>query len=264
MGRLDDKVAIITGSGRGIGQAMALLFAQEGAKVVVNDIDEDVALKVKEEIEKQGGKAAVCVASVVNPKEAEKIVKTAIDSFGKLDILVNNAGTTRDAVIHKTTDEQWDLILNLCLRGPFNMIRAAAPYMREPAKKEKEKQIVYHRKIVNLSSIAGISGNAGQANYASAKSGVIGLTKTIAREWGRFNINCNCVAPGYVDTRLTQPKKEGSSFGLPEGTAEMAKMMIPLERIGQPEDIAKACLFLCSNDSDWITGQVLNVNGGVI
>lgn len=263
---LKDRVAIITGAGRGIGAAAAKLFAEEGAKVLINDIDEEPAKEVAQEIEKAGGVAAVCTGDVRLQSDCEKICKTAVDLWGKLDILVNNAGTTRDKVIQNMTDELWQFIIDICLKGPFNMIRAATPYMRDVAKQEleKDKKVAYHRKIINVSSIAGIRGNAGQANYASAKAGVIGLTKTMAREWGRFCINVNCIAPGFVETRLTMPKESPDSpIGLPPGTAEMTKMLIPLGRVGQPIDIAYAMLFFASHLSDWITGQVLIVDGGL-
>jgi 3-oxoacyl-[acyl-carrier protein] reductase len=261
VGLLDGKVAIITGSGRGIGKTTALLFVKEGAAVVINDVDPQPANETAEDIGKMGGKAAVCVASVTNPEDAKRIVETAINNFGKIDILVNNAGITRDKTVHTMTDDMWNLVLDVCLRGSFNMIRAVAPHMREPAKKEKEEGKIYHRKIINISSIAGFrGGNAGQANYSAAKAGIIGLTKTIAIEWSQFRINCNCIAPGMVETRLTAPKKPGEELGMPENLRDMAIAMLPWGA-AQPEDIAKAILFFASDLSNFVTGEVLPVRG---
>ena len=260
MGLLDGKVAIITGSGRGIGKATALLFVKEGAAVVINDVDPKPANETAEEIKKMGGKAAVCVADISKPEDAKRIAETAVNNFGKIDILVNNAGITRDKTVHKMTDEMWDLVLNVCLRGTFNMIRAVAPYMREPAKKEIHEGKIYHRKIINMSSIGGLRGSAGNANYCSAKAGIMGLTKAIAAEWAQFRINCNCVAPGMVETRLTAPKKPGEELGLPEPLRDMALAMLPWGS-AQPEDIAKVFLFFASYLSNFVTGEVLPVRG---
>lgn len=263
---LKDKVAIITGAGRGIGEATAKLLAKEGAKVVINDVDEEAADQVKKDIEKEGASAMVCLGDVRFSNDCEKICKIAVDNFGKLDIIVNNAGTTRDRVIQNMTDELWQFIIDINLKGPFNMIRAATPYLRQVAKEELEKEgkVAYHRKIINISSTAAIRGNPGQVNYTSSKAGVLGLTKTVAREWGRFGINVNCVMPGFVETRLTRPKEEPDSpVGLPPEITERTKAQIPLGRIGKPEDIANAILFFASSLSDWITGQVLVVDGGL-
>lgn len=265
MGLLENRVAIVTGSGRGIGKAMVELFTQEGAKVIVNDVDADVAEQTAQELKNKGAEAEAVVGSVTEVGDCERICKTAVEKFGKLDVLVNNAGTTRDKTIHHMTDELWHFIVDIVLKGAFNMIRAAAPYMREAAKQEKAQgKEVPCRKIINISSIAGIRGNAGQANYASAKAGIIGLTKTIAREWGGFNICTNCIAPGFIETRLTAPKESPDSpIGLPPGTAEMTKMMIPLQRTGKPIDVAKVALFLASSLSDYVNGQCLIVDGGL-
>lgn len=262
---LKDKAVVITGSGRGIGLAAAKLFASEGASVVINDVDDEPAQSAKAEIEKAGGKAIIANGDVRKQQDTDRICKAAVGAFGKLDIIVNNAGTTRDKTVHNMTDDLWEFIIDIVLRGSFNMIRSSAPYMRDVAKQEVEKGVVCHRKIINMSSIAGLRGNSGQANYASAKAGLVGLTKTIAREWGRFNVNCNCIAPGAIETRLTKPKETPDSpVGLPPGALEMTKMMIPLNRVGQPEDIAKAALFLACHLSDYITGQVLVVDGGLM
>jgi 3-oxoacyl-[acyl-carrier protein] reductase len=263
---LSGRVAVITGAGRGIGEATARVFASEGAAVVINDIDEGPALEVKAAIEGAGGKAAVARGDIRIKEECDKIFKAGADAFGHVDILVNNAGTTRDKVIHQMTDEIWQFVIDICLKGPFNMMRAAAPYLRDTAKAELEKEgkVAFQRKIVNVSSTAALRGNPGQVNYTAAKAGVVGMTKTMAREWGRFGVNVNCVTPGFVDTRLTKPKEsKDSPYGLAPDAAENIKKILALGRIGQPADIANAILFLSSPLSDWITGQTLVVDGGL-
>ena len=204
MGLLDGKVAVITGAGRGIGRATAELLAREGARLVINDLDEDPAREAAEALKRGGAEIAVCAGNVADPAFPERWIQTALDQFGRLDIIINNAGFTWDAVIHKMSDEQWDAILDLHLKTPFRIIRAAAPYLRETAKAEAARGAVACRKIINVSSTSGVAGNAGQANYAAAKMGIVGLTKTVAKEWGQFNITCNAVAYGFIDTRLTQ------------------------------------------------------------
>ncbi len=258
MGKLDGKVAVITGSGRGIGKAIALLFAREGASVVVNDIDLAPAEEVVREIEATGSKAVACVADITRGEDAQKLMETASQKFGRLDILVNNAGITRDNLISRMTDDQWDLCININLKGTFNCIRAAAPYMT------KERQ---GGKIVNTTSLTALMGNAGQVNYAAAKAGVIGLTKTVAREWSRFNINCNAVAFGFVETRLTAAREEGEEvagekLGIP-GKIREGMMQQMAGKILNPEDAARPVLFLASSDADFINGHVLNVTAGV-
>ena len=258
MGKLDGKVAVITGAARGIGKADALLFAKEGAVVVVSDIDESPLLEVVNEIKAAGGKAVSCAGNVTKLEDCQKIMDTAAKNFGKLDILVNNAGLTRDAVVHKMTDDQWDLCININLKGTFNCIRAASPYMRKEG---------HNGRIINVASVAGLMGNAGQINYSAAKAGVIGLTKTMAKEWARFGITCNVIAYGLVDTRLTRVREEqteiveGEMLGLSKASREMflQKINKPME----PEDAAKPVLFMASDDAAFITGQVLNVSGGL-
>jgi len=266
VGRLDGKVAIVTGSGRGIGRATALRFAQEGAAVVVNDIDPVPAGEVVEEIKKNGGRAIAVAVDTVQPENAQALVKACIDEFGKLDILINNAGITRDKTFHNMTPDIWDLGIKVNLYTAYNTAYAAMPYMREVAKKEKEANgaVAYNRKINFTSSVAALSGNAGQANYTAAKGGLIALTKTLARELGPFGINVNCVAPGFVETRLTAAKGEGNDLGIPEQTRMMALMMIALGRYGQPEDIANAHLYLASNEADFVSGVCLPVTGAQI
>src|SRR3954462_4165228 len=203
MGVLDDKVAIITGAGRGIGRATAELLAEAGAKVVVNDLDGDAAQEVQDALPTDGTTHA---GDLTKEGVPDQLVQTAIDAYGKLDIIVNNAGYTLDAPVHKMSDDWFQRMLDIHLVVPFRIIRAAAPPLREPAKRERDEGREVFRKIVNVSSISGTMGNAGQANYAAGKAGIVGLTKTLAKEWGQFKVNCNAVAFGFIDTRLTQAK----------------------------------------------------------
>ena len=204
MGVLDDKVAIVTGSARGIGRATAELLSSQGAKVLINDLDGDAAEQTASEI---SGDTAVYGGDLTKEGACDELVKTAVDTFGKLDIIVNNAGYTLDAPIHKMSDEQFQRMLDIHNIVPFRVLRAAAPHLREPAKKEREEGVEVFRKVVNVSSVSGTMGNAGQANYSSGKAGVVGLTKTLAKEWGQFKINVNAVAFGYIETRLTAAKE---------------------------------------------------------
>ena len=271
MGLLDGKSAIITGSARGIGRATAELFASEGAKVLINDLDGDVAEEAAKEID---GETAVFAGDLTKEGTCDELVGAAADAFGEVDILVNNAGYTWDGVVHKMSDEQFQAMLDIHTVVPFRMIRALAPAWREAAKQEKERGEEVFRKIVNVSSISGTMGNAGQANYSAAKAGVTGLTKTVAKEWGAFKINCNAVAFGFVETRLTQAKEKGEKMraageseeevelGIPEQMRQMASMMIPLGRPAQPAEAAGPVLFLCSELGNYVHGQVINVTGG--
>src|SRR6266536_5217838 len=268
MGLRDGKAAIITGSARGIGRATAELFAREGAKVLINDIDADVAEQAAGEID---GETAVHAGDLTAEGACDELVAKAHDAFGSVDILVNNAGYTWDAVVHRMSDEQFQAMLDIHTIVPFRMIRALAPHWREAAKQEASEGNEVFRKIVNITSISGTMGNAGQANYSSAKAGLVGLTKTIAKEWGQFKINCNAVAFGFVETRLTASKEEGGTFkkdgeeiklGIPEQMRQMAAMVIPLGRPAQPSEAAGPVLFLCSPLANYIHGQVLNVTGG--
>jgi 3-oxoacyl-[acyl-carrier protein] reductase len=268
MGLLDGKSAIVTGSARGIGRATAELFVSEGAKVLINDIDGDVADQAASEIQ---GETATFSGDLTEEGVPDKMVETAVDAFGQVDIVVNNAGYTWDGVVHRMTDEQFQAMLDIHTIVPFRVIRALAPTWREAAKAERDQGQEVFRKIINITSISGTMGNAGQANYSAAKAGVTGLTKTIAKEWGQFKINSNAVAFGFVETRLTQAKEKGEKMeshgeeidlGIPEQLRAMASMTIPLGRPAQPEEAAGPVLFLASQLSNYIHGQIINVTGG--
>jgi len=268
MGLLDGKAAIITGSARGIGRATAERFVREGAKVLINDIDGDVAQQAATEIE---GETAVYAGDLTKPGIPDELVKEATEAFGQVDIVVNNAGYTWDGVVHKMSDEQFQAMLDIHTVVPFRVTRALAPHWREAAKKEAAEGTEVFRKIVNVTSISGTMGNAGQANYSAAKAGVTGLTKTIAKEWGQFKINVNAIAFGFVETRLTQAKehaeaieREGEKIelGIPEQQRAMASVIIPLGRPAQPAEAAGPVLFLSSELANYVHGQVLNVTGG--
>ncbi|CAA9522670.1 MAG: 3-oxoacyl-[acyl-carrier protein] reductase [uncultured Solirubrobacteraceae bacterium] len=268
MGVLDDKVAIVTGSARGIGRATAELLCEHGAKVLVNDLDADAARQTASEI---AGETAVHAGDLTQEKAADELVRATIDAFGRIDIIVNNAGYTLDAPVHKMSDDWFQRMLDIHTIAPFRVLRAAAPHLREPAKQEKAQGIEVFRKVVNISSISGTMGNAGQANYSAGKSAVVGLTKTLAKEWGQFKINVNAVAFGWIETRLTAAKVEGNTMeiagetvqlGIPEPMRAMAPMLIPLGRPGTAEEAAGGVFYLCSPWSNFVSGQVLNVTGG--
>jgi 3-oxoacyl-[acyl-carrier protein] reductase len=268
MGILDGKAAIITGSARGIGRATAELFVQQGAKVLINDIDGDVAEQAASEID---GETAVFSGDLTKEGAADDLVAAAIDAFGSVDAIVNNAGYTWDGVVHRMTDEQFQAMLDIHTVVPFRVIRAIAPHWREAAKAEKAEGKEVFRKIVNISSVSGTMGNAGQANYSAAKAGVTGLAKTIAKEWGQFKVNCNAIAFGFVETRLTAAKEnageierggEKIELGIPEQMRQMGAMMIPLGRPATPEEAAGPVMMLCSEYANYIHGQVINVTGG--
>ena len=243
--KLKGKVALITGAAQGIGKSIALLLAQNGANIVVSDINLERAEETAREIESNGSKAMAVKVDVANLKEVEQMVEAILEKFGKIDILVNNAGITRDKLILRMTEEDWDAVLNVNLKGTFNCTKVVVRHM---AKQRSGK-------IVSIASVVGEMGNAGQANYSASKAGVIGLTKTIAREFAQRRINVNAIAPGYIETPMTEI--------LPEKVKEELKSLIPMERLGKPEDVAEAVLFLVSEESNYITGQVLNVNGGI-
>jgi 3-oxoacyl-[acyl-carrier protein] reductase len=268
MGVLDDKVAIVTGSARGIGRATAELLSEHGAKVLINDLDGDLARQTADEI---GGETTVHAGDLTKDRVPDSLVQTAIAAWGRIDIVVNNAGYTLDAPIHKMSDDWFQRMLDIHLVVPFRVIRAAAPHLREPAKREREEGREVFRKIVNVSSVSGTMGNAGQANYAAGKAGIVGLTKTLAKEWGQFKVNCNAVAFGFIDTRLTAAKESSNTMqidgqtvqlGIPEQLRAMGEMFIALGRRGVPREAAGGVFFLCSPWSDYVHGQVLNVTGG--
>ena len=272
MGLLDNKVAIITGSGRGIGAAAAKLFAEHGAKVVVSDIDPEPANQTADAIKAAGGAALALKVDVTRDADIEELIGQTVSQFGGIDILVNNAGYTWDGMMHKMSDDQWDAMIAVHLTAPFKIIRAAVPYMRELAKKEKEANgFAQPRKIVNVSSTTGTRGNVGQVNYSAGKAGIIGLTKTLAKEWGPFNIQVNAVAFGWIDTRLTQSESIGEfteregqhiKLGIPDQIRDLSVMMVPMGRAGTPQEAAGALLFFASELSNYVSGQVLEVTGG--
>ncbi|MGH9247050.1 MAG: SDR family NAD(P)-dependent oxidoreductase [Acidimicrobiales bacterium] len=259
-GVLDGQVAIVTGGGRGIGAAIAARLARMGASVVVNDVDEEPAIATAKAIADDDGAATPVVGDVRSPADAAAVVAATADAYGGLDILVNNAGLTRDAMIHKMSDEVWDLVVDISLRGSFNLCRAAFPLLRfQPGDPQD-----HNRKVINLASINGVYGAAGNTNYSAAKAGVIGLTKSLAREWGRQRINVNAVAPGYIaGTRLTAPRGEGDPTGIAPAIVDQIEAQIPIGRPGIPDDIAGVAAFLSSPDSDYVTGQVIEVHGGL-
>jgi len=272
MGLLDGKVAIITGSGRGIGAETARLFANHGARLVISDIDEEPARVTAEAIIGHGGEAEVCTGDVTDRAFPSALVAKAVDTYGGLDILVNGAGYTWDGMVHTMTDQQWEAIIEVHLNAPFRMLRAAAAVMRERAKEEKARSgKATVRKVINISSNAALYGNIGQSNYGAAKAGLIGLTRSVSREWGYFNICVNAVAFGWMDTRLTADIKKGETIsvegteiplGIPQEGIDMRKRLIALGRPGTPEEAAGPILFLASPLSNYVTGQVLVVTGG--
>jgi 3-oxoacyl-[acyl-carrier protein] reductase len=270
MGLLDGKAAIVTGSARGIGRATAELFVSEGAKVLINDLDADVAEQAAGEID---GETAVHAGDLTKEGAADALVAAAMDAFGSVDIVINNAGYTWDGVAHKMSDEQFQAMLDIHTIAPFRVARALAPHWREAAKIERNEGKEVFRKIVNVSSTSGMMGNAGQVNYSAAKMGVVGITKTLAKEWGQFKINVNAVAFGFVETRLTQAKEQGEEMttpsgekvelGIPEQMRQMASAIIPLGRPATPEEASGPVLFLSSPLGNYMHGQVLNVTGGM-
>jgi 3-oxoacyl-[acyl-carrier protein] reductase len=249
MGVLDGKAAIVTGSARGIGRATAALLAEHGARVLINDIDGDAAAEAASELG-----AEVHAGDLTADGAADELVQRAVDAFGGLDIVVNNAGYTWDGMAHKMTDEQFRAMLEIHAVTPFRVLRAAAPHMRDAAKREAEEGSEVFRKVVNVTSISGTQGNLGQANYATAKAGLVGLTKTLAREWGPFKVNVNAVAFGFVETRMTA--------SLPDRMREAAPQIIPLGRPATPEEAAGAIFLLCTPWSNFIHGQVITASGG--
>jgi 3-oxoacyl-[acyl-carrier protein] reductase len=270
--KLEGKVALISGSGRGIGREIALKLASEGARVVINDLDAAPAARTAADIRAAGGQAVVCVGNVIEAGFADRFVTKALEEFNGLDIIVNNAGYTWDNVIQKMTDEQWEAMLAVHLTAPFRILRAASNFIRESAKREAEAGQEVFRKVINISSNSGVYGNAGQVNYAAAKAGINGLTKAMAKEWGRYKVNVNSVAFGLIKTRLTEASADtdasiniaGQSIkvGVNPSILKNAEALIPLGRGGMPEEAAGAVYLLCIPESNYISGQVLVCGGG--
>lgn len=274
MGKLDGKVALVSGSGRGIGQAIAVKLASEGARVVVNDLDAGPANETLARIRAAGGDGLACIGDVTAADFGARFVAAATSAYGALDIIVNNAGYAWDSVVQKMSDEQWYAMLDVHASAPFRILRAAAEPIRQMSKKEKDEGRTVHRKVVNVTSIAGLHGNAGQVGYSAGKAAVIGLTKALAKEWGRYAVNVNAVAFGYIQTRMTQPIGSGEAVATigereirmgvqPEMIAAMNRM-IPLGRGGTPEEAAGAVYLFCIPESDYISGEVVLVSGGFV
>lgn len=273
MGQLNNRVAIVTGSGRGIGRSIAMRLVQAGASVVINDIDEEPAAQTVAEIQAGGGRAVACVGDVTAKDFGERIVASALDAFGDCHVVVNNAGYTWDSVIQKMSDEQWYAILDVHLTAPFRILRAFFNHLKPAVEAERRDGRRVVRKVVNISSTSGTNGNAGQVNYSSGKAGITGLTRTLAKEWGRYDVTVNAVAFGYIQTRLTTPLKEGEGgtidvqgrtvkVGIQAGRLSAMNQMIPLGRGGTPEEAAGSVYLFCSPDSDYVSGQTLVVSGG--
>jgi len=269
MGLLEGRNAIVTGSARGIGRATAELFAAQGARVLINDLDADIAEQTASEID---GPTAVFGGDLTKEGAADKLVEAGMEAFGSIDIVVNNAGYTWDGMAHKMSDDQFQAMLDIHSIVPFRVARAIAGPWREAAKQEAGEGVEYFRKLINISSVSGTMGNAGQANYSSAKAAVTGLTKTLAKEWGQFRINVNAVAFGFVETRLTGSKDDGETvegpggeeikLGIPDQLRALATMIIPLGRPATPQEAAGPVAFLASDLANYVHGQVLNVTGG--
>lgn len=272
MKKLQGKVALVTGSGRGIGREIALKLARDGARVVVNDLDEKFAAETVDAIRAAGSDAVAVIGSVVEKDFGDRFVSTAVDVFGGVDIIINNAGYTWDSVVQKTTDEQWYAMIDVHMTAPFRILRAAAEFIKSKAKSEAEAGQEVFRKVVNISSLAGVGGNAGQIGYGAAKAGVNGMTRVMAKEWGRFKVNVNSVAFGLIRTRLTEAAAGGGAAIAVDGknikvgvNPEVLKTMeqgIPLGRAGTPEEAAGAVYLLCLPESDYISGQVIVCSGG--
>jgi len=266
---LKGRAALVTGAGRGIGRAVALQLAQAGASVMLSDLDREVVLETGMLIDRAGGAARAMPGDLTAPEFPDKLVAAAIAGFGSLDIIVNNAGYTWDSVIQKTTDEQFQAMLDIHVVAPFRVLRAASNWIRDAAKKDKAEGRRVMRKVVNISSISGLDGIAGQSGYGSGKAGIVGLTKVLAKEWGRYNVNVNVVAFGFIETRLTQAlggeidmHGQKIKVGVQEAAREAIREQCPLGRFGTTEEAAGPVLFFCSPLSDYVTGEVLLCAGG--
>lgn len=270
---LANKSAVVTGAGRGIGLAIARNLCRADASVLLVDIDESALEEAKRALSDAGGKIATLAGDLTDPNFAQIVIDRQVECFGSVDIIVNNAGYTWDSVIQKTTDEQFQAMLDIHVIAPFRILRAAANWIRERAKKENEAGRPVMRKVVNITSISGLDGNPGQAGYSSGKAAIVGLTKTLAKEWGRYNVTVNAVGFGLIDTRLTKPMDDAGTniaigerqvhVGMQAQVREQAARMIPLGRVGTPDDAANAALFFCSPLSDYVTGEVLVCSGGI-
>ena len=274
MPKLVDRVAIVTGAGRGVGYATALMLAREGASVVVNDLDAAEAEATVSAISDIGGRALACPGDITADGYADTLIETALDGFDGIDIIVNNAGYIWNGAMHNHTDEQWQAMLNVHVTAPFRILRAFAPWLRQRAKQEIERDGQARcRKVVNVSSVSGTTGAATQVAYSAGKAAVVGLTKTLAKEWGRYNVTVNCVAFGHMRTRLTQPYDgdppridvAGRDFkvGLTEAQIRAVQSTTALGRSGEPDDGAGAILLFCYPESDYVTGEVLTCAGGI-
>lgn len=270
---LEGKSALVTGAARGIGFAIANLLAGSGASVLLADVDEIALANAESQIQAAGGKTRSFAGDLTDPAIPQQLVDAHLHHFGSLDIIVNNAGYTWDSVIQKTTDAQFQAMLDIHLVTPFRVLRAASEYMRSAAKREKEQGRMAVRKVVNITSISGTDGNPGQAGYSSGKAGLIGLTKTLSKEWGRYNVTVNAVGFGLIDTRLIKPMDDPQTevqigsravrVGMQASVRDAALAHIPLGRLGTPDDAANAVFFFCSPLSDYVTGEVLICSGGV-
>jgi len=274
MSRLTGKVALVTGGGRGIGRAVALKLAREGARLVVNDLDEAPLAQTAKAVRDAGGTVLPFPGSVTATDFGGRFVDAALSEYGDVHIIVNNAGYTWDNVIQKTADEQFQAMLDVHLAAPFRILRAAVGHIREAARREEDRQEHVYRKVVNVSSLAGLYGNAGQVGYSVGKAGIIGLTRTLCKEWGRYRVNVNCVAFGLIETRLTQPLSgveaqisvEGRDLavGVPPQLLDAVQRLTPLGRSGTPKEAADAIYLFCSPESDYVSGQVLVCGGGLL
>jgi 3-oxoacyl-[acyl-carrier protein] reductase len=273
MGKLAGKVALVTGGGRGVGRSLVAQLAAEGARIVVNDLDAEPAEEAVKAIRAAGGEAVACVGSVTDRDFPRRFLDTAIDRFGDAHILVNNAGYIWNGLLHRISDEQWDAIQEVHLRAPFRILRAFHGAVRNRIEDETRAGAPIHRKVVNISSVAATGGLVGHANYSAAKAGLIGLTRTLAKEWGLLRINVNCVAFGFIETRLTQPVRGETVIeisgvkhrvGLTQEALQTMTERIALGRPGTPDEAAGAVLLLCLPQADYVTGQVLEADGGLV
>jgi 3-oxoacyl-[acyl-carrier protein] reductase len=268
---LAGKAAVVTGAARGIGRAVAGRLGEAGASVLLADVDEAALAEARSFVESKGGRAATIAGDLTHPTFPQAVTDKLIGEFDRIDIIVNNAGYTWDSVIQKTTDEQFQAMLDIHVTAPFRLLRAASQWIRERAKSEHPSPVT--RKVVNITSISGVDGNAGQVGYSSGKAAVIGLTKTLAKEWGRYNVTVNAVGFGLIDTRLIQPMDHAEAqitvgekqvrVGMQAAAREQMQKQIPLGRLGTPEEAADAVFFFCSPLSDYVTGEVLICGGGV-